>query len=134
MKKILFYLSFVLLFASCDPDRCTSHYIKNKTSNQVTISFISNFEGLGSYDIDKGEVQLLGDISCDKAITRLAFEVYDSVIVKVNNIPKIIYKPETEGKNIYDYEYWVENKKGKRDYEYTFEITDEDVVSGEEGQ
>lgn len=128
MKNIAIITCFVISLISCDPDRCTSHYVKNETNNQVTISFISNFEGLGSYDIDKGEVQLLGDISCDKAITRLAFEVYDSVIVKVNNIPKIIYKPETEGKNIYNYEYWVENKKGKSDYEYTFEITDEDIA------
>lgn|SRR5574344_151198 len=127
MKNILMIACLIVIMASCDPDRCTSHYVKNNTSNQIEISFVCDFEGLGNYVIDKGEKQLLGGISCDKAITRLAFYAYDSVIVKVNDIPKIIYKPEKSGKNIYDYEYWVENKKGKRDYEYTFEITDEDI-------
>ncbi len=54
--------------------------------------------------------------------------LYDSVMIKDDMEILKVFKPETLGKNIYNFDYWDKNKKKKRDYEYTFVITEEDII------
>lgn len=130
MKKIVFlYLSFVLLFTSCDPRYFFEYKINNSSGSDIEISFMSSSIGpLDTLHVAKNTIQTWMASSDYSPASKLDLTpAYDSIVVSVNKSPVIIYKPETEGKNIYYDEYWAENKKSKREYEYTFEITDKDI-------
>ncbi len=129
MKYILL-LSWILAITSCDPVTFVSYNISNSTSKDLEIYVFSNI-------VDENDTIILNKKTKEewmvisvsgKSAKKIELEqYYDSILVMSGDENVLKYIPEMDGKNIYNYKYWDENKKKKRDYEYTFEITEEDI-------
>ncbi len=136
MKKYSIILLFLGLVVSCDPTTNLTHKIKNSSSRDLTILFFYSIDQSDTLTIDridtltinKNDVKIwLVDIVNGSA-PRIDFSiVFDSIIIYSDTSALKKYFSNTQGKSIYNYKYWDENKKGKRDYEYTFEITNQDL-------
>ncbi len=130
MKKIseLIITFLVFFFVSCDPNECATLYIKNSTNSVLEVNFYKQNEIIKNVYIDENTQEELFSKSCATGSPLLPnLNTYDSIVVSINDIHKIVYKENKSGKNIYNYEYWIIDEKGKRDYEYTFEITNQDL-------
>ena len=131
MKNWALLFVLVLLLVSCDPVTYVAYTIGNSTDKNLVVYFYSSVDiendtlHLSQNSIEKWRIVSVSGKSPEKIDFN---QYYDSIIVKSSDLAVQRYFSYTTGKNIYDYGYWVENKKGKRDYEYTFEITDEDIA------
>jgi hypothetical protein len=134
MKTLLIYLSFIFILSSCDPQECLTEKIQNKTELNL---FLKRSSGDSSFTdttyLKSLTTQNIGKVMCSKGGVVLDYSIYDSVYIESENkkILKIFY-PNSSGKNIYNIDDWTVKKSGRRDYEYTFEITDDDIANCEE--
>lgn len=123
----------MLSIISCDPVTYVTYNISNLTDKNLLLFFHSSNAiendtlSLNKSTIKKWRIVSVSDRYPEKIDLN---QYYDSIIVKSNDLVVRKYISAMIGKNIYNYEYWIENKKGKRDYEYTFEITKEDIADG----
>lgn len=127
--RIIIYLSLLPILISCDPEVCTTHYLINKTNEELNIDFfIDNYSSSLKYTIMPSNNMTKISTGCIKGgILEISFILYDSIVVYKDNTSVIVYTENKSGKNIYSYDYWIRNKTGKRNYEYIFEITEEDL-------
>jgi hypothetical protein len=134
MKKIIVFILIVNAFASCDPTSTTTYKIKNNTKNNIEIIFLSSIDVSDTVTISHQEVQTWKvDTHYGSPSAKMDLIVlYDSIMIKTDDLVIKTYKTQTLGKNIYNYDYWSEHKKKKRDYEYTFEITEDDIANNED--
>ena len=129
MKNII-YLSFtILLLGSCDPTACADFIISNKSVQDLKIEF--HCTPLDSLIVQSDEkVIYSGD--CALGGVGLSFEGCDSIRIVAKDGSEIykVYYPNTTNKNIYDTDnngVWERQKQGKHNFDYTFEITNEDI-------
>ncbi len=128
--KYLILITFSTIMISCDPQYCTDYTLSNKTNEELLVLFYSfQLDRVDSIEINSQDNSYL-EQSCGLSggPDILDLQVEDSIVIlnkQLNVLKK--YFPNSSGKNIYNFEYWKENKKKKRDYEYTFEITEEDI-------
>jgi hypothetical protein len=134
MKNIILYSAFVLFIVSCDPVTYVTYNINNSTNRSLIFFFHSNVA------VENDTLTINRETSITWRTVSVSGrspekidlnQYYDSIIVKSGKLIEKKYTPDLSGKNIYNYEFWTENKKGKRDYEYTFEITDDDIANCE---
>ncbi len=128
--KYLLLLSWILTMTSCDPVTFVSYNISNSTSKDLEIYvFINIVDENDTIILNKKtkEEWMVISVSGTSAKKIELEQYYDSILVMSGDENVLKYIPEMDGKNIYNYKYWDENKKKKRDYEYTFEITEEDI-------
>jgi len=125
MKRIIIYILFLTAIVACDPNDCVIYKINNLTNDNIILYLNDN-----SFKIDKRGSYILQDFNCSLGgIPPLGLQMYDSIYFKdiSNNFIKI-YQPNDLKKNICNYENdWNINRISKNSYEYTFEITDEDI-------
>ncbi len=125
--KYFIIITIITLMISCDPEVCTTYIIENNSSKNLEIIFSSSSAYNDTVTISNGDYHLWFKECHLGGKTIVDFQIYDSICIKSGKENLLKYVSEKEGKNIYNYEYWDENKKKKRDYEYTFEITEEDI-------
>jgi len=128
MKKI--YLSiFIFSLVGCDPINNLTYKIDNSSSSDLKIYFYSSVEVENdTLNLPKKSIivwRIETDPGSPSAIPLDSH--YDSINLKSSNNIIKKYIPNSSGKNIFDYSYWIRNKKGKRDDEYIFEITEDDL-------
>jgi len=131
MKNLMLLLGIVLLI-SCDPESTTSYKISNKTNTKVKVLFLSSIDYSDTIEVAEQETVSwkVDDSHYGSASATIDMEIlYDSIVVKVDDEISKIFKSESSGKNIYNFGYWNKNKKKKRSYEYTYEITEDDIES-----
>ncbi len=132
MKNLILLFVLMLSVISCDPVTYVTYNIDNSTEENLVLFFHSSVAiendtlPLSKSSIVKWRIVSVSDRSPEKIDLN---QYYDSIIVKSNDLVVKKYISDMTGKNIYIYEYWTENKTGKRDYEYTFEITEEDIAN-----
>ena len=132
MKKIIFiYLLIASTFSSCDPAESLEANIVNNTSQDIKINFISIEEPIlnETLDIKSNKNFLYWEGKSSLGGYKLSFNEFDSISIRntSNEILKI-FKEDTEGKNIYNVaKYWSLRKPSKNHFEYTYEITNEDL-------
>lgn len=135
MKNISIIIWLFLLLVSCDPITYVSYNIANSTDENLALYFYSSVAiendtlSLIKNSVEEWRIVSVSDRSPEKIDLN---QYYDSIIVKSNNHILKKYFWDMNGKNIYNYDYWVESNKGKRNYEYTFEITEEDIATTSE--
>jgi hypothetical protein len=131
--KYLILIICILGLVACDPEYCADYLILNNTNEELTAIFyssqLSRNDSLQIKPNKKSRVELFCGMSGGPDILDLTME--DSIhLVSTNG--SIKYYIDTPGKNIYNtdnQEVWIAMKKGKRDYEYIFEITEEDIAN-----
>ena len=138
MKKIFFikYSLLLCLMVSCDPEYSLDAIVKNKTSTDLKVHFVSadRFSTLpnntkiltiasGRYDYYMSLPPEIGGRDYMPPFTD-----HDSIyITNTSNEVLKVYKVDTPGKNIYNIDrYWV-IRETKNHTEYTYTITDEDI-------
>jgi hypothetical protein len=133
MKKRLFiYLSILLVISSCDPGESLETNIINNTFENLSITFVSSqFPQLNeSLSLGSNEKKMYSSNEFKGTSTYLlTFMDFDSIYIKnsSNNILKV-FKENSSGKNIYNVnEYWTVKETSKNHFEYTYEITEEDL-------
>ena len=128
-----------LAVSGCDPESCLTVRIENATLQSITIYFvsteyikksISNETQTDSLFVEMGLSGIWTD-GCVLGNIEFSLEFYDSIYIesREKDILKVYY-PNATGKNIYDTEnrdVWTKKEQGKRDYEYVFAITEEDI-------
>ena len=117
--RILIYISLFLILISCDPEVCTTHYLINKTNEELNIDFfIDNYNSsLKNTTLPSNKLVEIA-VDCIKGgILEISFNLYDSIVVYKGNTPVLVYTELKSGKNIYSYDYWIRNKKSKKDYD-----------------
>ena len=133
MRKSLFiYLLLTFIIFSCDPGDSLEANIINKTSQDLSIKFVSS-------DFPEININLLVKtkeretyLDIGKSGTRrnlLYFNDFDSIYIE-NSSNKIlkVFKENTVGKNIYKVDkYWSVSEPSKNHFVYTYEITEEDL-------
>ncbi|MHB0756916.1 hypothetical protein [Polaribacter sp. M15] len=133
MKKTLFiYLSILIVISSCDPGESAETNIINNTFEDLSITFVSSqFPQLNeSLSLGSNEKKTYSSNGFKGTSSYLlTFMDFDSIYIK-NSSNKIlkIFKENTSGKNIYNVnEYWTVRETSKNHFEYTYEITEEDL-------
>ncbi|MCF6213951.1 MAG: hypothetical protein L3J45_08000 [Flavobacteriaceae bacterium] len=130
MKKIIFVILAIICFYSCDPEKCSDYIIKNNSSINIKLIFVGVVNDSSNIPA-KTKITLSSEIKCDNGGTApiLYLNDYDSIyITNSSNEVLKVYKENTVGKNIYNIdEYWIRTKPSKNFFEYTYEITDEDI-------
>ncbi|GLB51401.1 hypothetical protein NBRC110019_04400 [Neptunitalea chrysea] len=128
MKKIFLISCLVTLLTGCDPEKCSSFHLANYSETNVNIYFVSQ-DTIIFKNIYQDSKIPFGSKYCDMGGGSILYmALYDSIYITdfSNNILKV-YKEDTPGKNIYNIdEYWSVNNPSKHDYEYIYEINEED--------
>ncbi len=121
-------MSAALLCFSCDPEKCSEFLIKNSSNLDVDFIFVEG-EINKEVNLKKQSILTFVDFNCDSGGAPLLYlENYDSIYVSKDKRILKVWKPTTEGKNIYDIDrYWRVEEIKKNDYTYTFEIIDKDL-------
>ncbi len=128
MKKISFLLLTILPLFGCDPERCSTYYINNKSAQDISLNYVSkspNFYkkiiiGADSNDLFSDKTCAIGGISIDIDADSIYLSHEDEILK--------IWKPDSEGKNIYNIERdWYVRESPKDNFIYIFEITNEDL-------
>ncbi|AWW30228.1 hypothetical protein DN752_08880 [Echinicola strongylocentroti] len=133
MRNLYIIVTLAVAIASCDPVTFISYKIENSSNEELSIYFYSSINEVQDTLVLKAKsTEFWQDVSvgADTPEKIDLNQYYDSIKVESANRVIINYTPETTGKTIYDYSYWSEHKKGKRNYEYVYEITEEDLASG----
>ena len=131
MKKTIFNLVlFAFTLVGCDPPlESLEAIIKNTSDENLLILFDSEIDDFDMrLNIENNATQRLLSFT-DIGSIGLSFRDYDSIYIEnsSNEILKV-YKADTPGKNIYDVDkYWQKREPSKNFFEYTYEITDEDI-------
>ncbi len=128
--KYFFIFSWILTITACDPTVYATYIVKNNTSKDLDIILYSNNnDTININSNDKSQLASLIDMG-----GKVYLSLYDKDSISINNHSNNnhikTYLSNTAGKNIYNTdnrEVWKEVKKKKRDYEYTFVITEEDI-------
>lgn len=124
----------IIIFYSCDPSSFATYRILNNTSQDLNI--IQYSDNNDTLSIMSHKEEIIASLEDMGGRIYLSYVDKDSITINdySSNVQLKIFYPNSYGKNIYNTEnreVWIENKKGKMDYEYTFEITEEDIVGGE---
>lgn len=118
------------MLISCDPELCTEEIISNRTNSDLFINFISlDVSFNNQVYIEKQSKKTIGQIECALGGVIVNYSIYDSIYIK-NTSNKVlkVYKADTPGKNIYNIDkYWQKREPSKNFFEYTYEITEEDI-------
>ena len=125
-----------LTFLSCDPSESLEYKIENNTDLDIKIYFVSKFiypdlTGNAKVESILSMNSFIGNSGSTPALGQaiLSFVEHDSIYI-TNSSEKIlkVYKADTPGKNIYNVdEYWQKREPSKNFFEYTYEITEEDL-------
>ncbi len=131
MKKLVLFIFLISFCVSCDPVSSMDANIKNSTSNNFSIVFASSISELNKIlELEPSTTGLFQDgFSTTGSVLEPSLIDYDSVYIMndANEILKL-YKPGTEGKNIFNIEtYWSFREPSKRFYKYQFDIRNEDI-------
>ena len=116
---------------SCHHGESMEVFIKNSTSEKIIVNFVSKeFRDLNkSLEIDSNEQSLYTSFQSANTGVYLTLVDNDSIYIQ-NSTNKMlkVYKTDTPGKNIYNVDkYWQKREPSKNFFEYTYEITDEDI-------
>jgi len=127
MRKTLSIFLLVFTILSCTKEDCIESKIFNNSNTDLILFFYKN-NSCKELEILKNNSKI--DIqTCDEGIVLNYKVLYDSISIKnLQGALLKIYKQETVGKNILDFEnFWTISKPSKNFYKYTYEITDEDI-------
>ena len=129
MKKICVIISLFLLMVSCDPEKCATLYIHNKTNKNLYIEFYKQNEINKELSVNKNSIKELFSKSCATGVVLLPdISVYDSILlIKNDSLLKTYEKDNNLKNNIYNWDDWIITDTKKYNYDYTFEITEEDI-------
>ena len=127
IKSPIFFFLLIIGCMGCNKDFSSTYVLYNNTQDDLKIIFYSSVKNdtVSLNPNEKKEYLIL----TDSEPIGLSFEDNDSIAIIKSDMTYVYYK-NSSGKNIYDTEnndVWVEKKVGKKSYEYTFEITDEDL-------
>ena len=116
---------------SCHHGESMEVFLKNLTSEKIIVNFVSKeFRDLNkSLEIDSNQHSLYTIFQSANTGVYLTFVDNDSIyITNTSNEVLKVYKADTPGKNIYNVdEYWQKREPSKNFFEYTYEITAEDI-------
>tara|TARA_R110000765_G_scaffold216108_1_gene320732 strand:- start:761 stop:1159 length:399 start_codon:yes stop_codon:yes gene_type:complete len=131
MKNFIGICFLTVVFSSCDPTVSMEANIKNQSTQDLIVEFISFDQNLNkTLEISNNDVKLFQegfDVGNDFLEPYLA--EYDSVVVK-NSSEQIlkVYKPNDNGKNIFKIdEYWTSSEPSRNFFKYEYEIYSEDL-------
>ena len=132
MKIILVNLLIILIALSCDPGNSLGASFLNSSEQDLSVVFSSSeYPHLNqSLLVYKKQKKTYAQVDKKGTITNiLTFIDFDSIyITDTSNKVLKVYKEDTPGKNIYDVDkYWQKREPSKNFFEYTYEITDEDI-------
>ena len=116
---------------SCHHGESMEVFIKNLTSEKIIVNFVSkDFRDLNkTLEIGSNEQSLYTSFQSANTGVYLTLVDNDSIYIQnsSNEVLKV-YKANTPGKNIYNVdEYWQKREPSKNFFEYTYEITEEDL-------
>lgn len=132
MKKYRLPTLIILFSIGCDPVSVMDVDIKNSSTESITVYTVPSSSTIMAdtlYIESNSTERLWEGMSTTGVFLEPSFDEYDSVYVK-NELGEIIkvYKPNTQGKNIYDIDkYWESSEPSKRVYKYLYEINVEDL-------
>lgn len=132
MKKTLFiYLILIFTIYSCDKGESMEAFVINSSSQKLKVNFVSSdiSELNKSLEIESNQQGLYVEFQSGTSSVFLTFVDNDSIYIQ-NSSNKVlkVYKADTSGKNIYNVDkYWQKREPSKNFFEYTYEITDEDI-------
>ena len=132
MKKSILIFVAATLFCSCDPVSDMEADISNTTSQNLSISFVSSvlIEDNKTFEITSEEtVRFQQATSTIGSFLKPSLTQYDSIYIQSSSDEILkIFKPNSNGKNIYDIEaHWNGSEPSKRLYFYEYQITNEDI-------
>ncbi len=122
-EKFYQTIFFILSFISCDPVTYVCYNIDNSTDNNLVLIFHS------SIAIENDTIPLSKSSIVEWRIVSVSGkfpenidlnQYYDSIIIESNNLVVKRYISMMNGKNIYNYKYWEESKKSKRNCDTYF--------------
>jgi len=141
MKKLILIPFMVvistLITIGCDPSESLEYDIVNNTPIDLKLHFVSNLIYSEIPNNDKIVKILSNEVYNDETGNNnlglgqamLSFTDFDSIYI-TNLSDKVlkVYKENIVGKNIYNIDdYWSVRKTSKNHFEYTYEITNEDI-------
>ncbi|QLG43927.1 hypothetical protein [Costertonia aggregata] len=129
MKKAILIIPIVFILVSCDPVSSMDANIKNSTSQNLSIQFVTSTGTSETIRITSDETLLFREgMSTTGGFLEPSLIEFDSIyIVSESNEVLKIFKQDTDGKNIYNIdEYWTFSEPSKRFYLYDYEILNED--------
>lgn len=131
MKRVFQTTLIALALVGCDPTSVMEANIVNLTRVNLSITFASQ-----SLDLSKtlqvqpnGTVLFQEGFSTTGGFLEPSLMAYDSVYI-TNNANEIlkVFKENDPGKNIYNVpEDWIFTEPSERNYQYEYEITDEEI-------
>ena len=132
MKTIKYFsiLFFIIFFESCDFQECVEYKISNLTESAIQLKTYIGFFETQIIDFNANE-SLTRLNRCDNNASTITFDYADSIAVSIDNVIKLTYYPNGEGKNIFnvdDPESWeiVESRSGFT--KKVFFIREEDIA------
>lgn len=132
MKKIIIVNLILVIALGCDPGDSLEANFLNSSEQDLSVVFSSSeYPHLNqNLFINKKQKKIYVQIDKKGTITNiLTFMDFDSIyITNTSNEVLKVYKADTPGKNIYNVdEYWQKREPSKNFFEYTYEITAEDI-------
>lgn len=129
MKKLPLILFIISLCISCDPVSVMDADITNATSQPLSVVFVPTSGSQETFQLEANETVLFQEgMSTTGGFLEPSLVEFDSVyIINSSNDILIVYKQNTEGKNIYAIEeHWSFSEPSKRFYQYDYQINEED--------
>ena len=120
---------FIFLLKSCDFQECVEYKISNSTESAIRLkTYISDFE---TQNIDINANESITRLNrCDNNASTITFDYADSIAVSIDNVIKLTYYPNGEGKNIFnvdDPESWEIVESRSNYSKYVFSVLEEDL-------
>ena len=130
-KTLLIHLILTFTIYSCDKGESMEAFIINSSTKNLKVNFVSSeiSESNESLEIASNQKKLYIEYLSPTSGVYLTFVDNDSIyITNTSNEVLKVYKADTPGKNIYNVdEYWKKREPSKNFFEYTYEITEEDI-------
>lgn len=131
MRKLIAFALLFLIFSSCDPVAQMEANIVNRTSQNLTVDFVSSDISLNkTLQMAPGQTVLFQEVfDVGNTFLEPSLVEYDSVLIKDQSETLLkVYKENDSGKNIYNIDdYWTSREPAKRVFEYEYEIGMEDI-------
>ena len=131
MKNFIAICFLTVVFYSCDPTVSMEVNIKNRTTQDLIVEFMSFDQNLNkTLKISNNDFKLFQEgFDVGNELIEPYLTEYDFIVIK-NSSEQIlkIYKPNDDGKNIFNIdEYWLLNKPSKNFFKYEYEIHSKDL-------
>lgn len=120
----------IVLVSGCGKQECVDYQITNFTENNISLLLYEGDFLNSKTQIGRGSGNSYTALNVCENGFRLGYSLFDSVEIRVNDLVRKTYYPNTEGKNIYnvdDPDSWEVVERRSNYTKYVFSVLEEDL-------